>query len=131
VPLDTALALPHRNSPGMTRTFMEPSPGGRMKASREHQAEKSGISSRIGYHRLVPVGPRHLGSHHHRRPPIQGKEGVVDKPIRDGFDKSWEGYSLPAKYLLMVEFESLAMAPGSMPYVNVKPEILFVHGPKV
>jgi sulfur oxygenase/reductase len=102
-----------------------------MKASREHQAEKSGISSRIGYHRLVRVGPRHLGSHHHRRPPIQGKEGVVDKPIRDGFDKSWEGYSLPAKYLLMVEFESLAMAQGSMPYVNVKPEILFVHGPKV
>lgn len=55
----------------------------------------------------------------------------MDKPIRDGFDKSWEGYSLPAKYLLMVEFESLAMAQGSMPYVNVKPEILFVHGPKV
>jgi sulfur oxygenase/reductase len=31
----------------------------------------------------------------------------------------------------MVEFESLAMAQGSMPYVNVQPEILFVHGPKV
>jgi sulfur oxygenase/reductase len=31
----------------------------------------------------------------------------------------------------MVEFESLAMAQGSMVYVNLKPEILFAHGPKV
>jgi hypothetical protein len=77
------------------------------------------------------VGLRHLRIHRHHRPPIQGKEGVVDKLIRDGFDKSWEGFSLPAKYLLMVEFESLAMAQGGMPCVNVKPEILFEHGPKV
>jgi sulfur oxygenase/reductase len=63
--------------------------------------------------------------------PQQGKVGVVDEPTRDGFDKSWNGYILPAKYLVMVEFESLAMAQGSLAYVNVKPEILFVHGPKV
>jgi sulfur oxygenase/reductase len=42
-----------------------------------------------------------------------------------------KGYILAAKYLVMVEFESLAMAQGSMAYVNVKPELLVVHGPKV
>jgi sulfur oxygenase/reductase len=31
----------------------------------------------------------------------------------------------------MVEFEDLRSAQGGMPHVNVKPEILFVHGPKV
>ena len=80
---------------------------------------------------MVRLGPQHLGSHHHRRPPIQGKVGVVDEPTRDGFDKSWNGYILRAKYLVMVEFESLAMAQGSMAYVNLKSEILFAHGPKV
>ena len=80
------------------------------------------------------MAPQRLGSRHHRRPPrppIQGKVGVVDEPTGDGFDKGWEDYSLPAKYLVMVEFESLAMAQGSMAYVNLKPEILFAHGPKV
>ena len=38
---------------------------------------------------------------------------------------------IPTQILVMVEFESLAMAQGSMPYVNVKPELLVVHGPKV
>jgi sulfur oxygenase/reductase len=80
---------------------------------------------------LVRMAPQRLGSRHHRRPPIQGKVSVVDEPTRDGFDKGWEDYSLPAKYLVMVEFESLAMAQGSMAYVNLKPEILFAHGPKV
>jgi hypothetical protein len=41
-----------------------------------------------------------------------------------------KGDTLAAKYLVMVEFESLAMAQGSMAYVNVKPEILVAHGPK-
>jgi hypothetical protein len=54
--------------------------------------------------------PQRLCSCHHRRPPIQGKVAVVDEPTRDGFDKGWEDYSLPDKYLVMVEFESLAMA---------------------
>jgi sulfur oxygenase/reductase len=31
----------------------------------------------------------------------------------------------------MVEFETLADAQGSMPHVNVRPDILSVHGPKV
>ena len=43
----------------------------------------------------------------------------------------WEGYSIPAEYLTMVEFEDLRSAQGGMPHVNVKPEILFVHGTKV
>jgi sulfur oxygenase/reductase len=43
----------------------------------------------------------------------------------------WEGYTLPAEYLVMVEFEDLRSAQGGMPHVNVKPEILFVHGPEV
>jgi sulfur oxygenase/reductase len=30
-----------------------------------------------------------------------------------------------------VEFEDLKSAQLGMPHVNVKPEILFVHGPKV
>jgi hypothetical protein len=55
----------------------------------------------------------------------------VDEPTRNGFDKSWESSILPAKYLVMVEFESLAMVQGSMAYINLKPEILFAHSPKV
>ena len=31
----------------------------------------------------------------------------------------------------MVEFEDLRSAQGGMRHVNVKPEILFVHGPRV
>ena len=43
----------------------------------------------------------------------------------------WEGYTVPAEYLVMVEWESLRDAQGGMPHVNVKPELLFIHGPKV
>lgn len=43
----------------------------------------------------------------------------------------WEGYTVPAEYLVMVEWESLRNAQGGMPHVNVKPELLFIHGPKV
>lgn len=43
----------------------------------------------------------------------------------------WEGYTVPAEYLVMVEWESLLDAQGGMPHVNVKPELLFIHGPKV
>ena len=42
----------------------------------------------------------------------------------------WEGYTLPARYLVMVAFESLAAVQGGMPYVHVKPQILFIHGPE-
>ncbi len=43
----------------------------------------------------------------------------------------WEGYTVPAEYLVMVEWESLHDAQGGMPHVNVKPELLSIHGPKV
>ena len=43
----------------------------------------------------------------------------------------WEGYTVPAEYLVMVEWESLHDAQGGMPHVNVKPELFFIHGPKV
>jgi sulfur oxygenase/reductase len=38
---------------------------------------------------------------------------------------------VPADYLVMVEWDDLAAAQRGMPHVNVKPEILFVHGPGV
>ena len=38
---------------------------------------------------------------------------------------------MPAEYLVVVEWESLSDAQGGMPHVNVKPELLFIHGPKV
>ncbi|MBK1649704.1 sulfur oxygenase reductase family protein [Rhabdochromatium marinum] len=38
---------------------------------------------------------------------------------------------LPAEYITMVEFENMHYAQTSMPHVNVKPEILQVHGTKV
>ena len=43
----------------------------------------------------------------------------------------WEGYTVPAEYLVMVEFEDLNSAQRGMPHVNVKPEILMVHGMQV
>ena len=42
----------------------------------------------------------------------------------------WEGYTIPAEYLVMVEWESLEATQGNIPLVKVKPEILFVHGPQ-
>jgi sulfur oxygenase/reductase len=32
---------------------------------------------------------------------------------------------------VMVEWESLGYAQGNMPHVNVKPELLSIHGPQV
>lgn len=43
----------------------------------------------------------------------------------------WEGHPTPADYLTMVEFEELPSLQGGVPHANVKPEILFVYGPKV
>ncbi len=85
----------------------------------------------VGYQILKRVGLSTLGSGH----------ATVESIMEDLKDSSgsklkrtaevWEGYTIPAEYLTMVEFESLASAQGGMPHVNVKPEILFVHGPKV
>jgi len=85
----------------------------------------------IGYQILKRVGLSTLGSGH----------ATVASLMEDMKDSSgsklqrtaevWEGYTLPAEYLVMVEFETLADAQGSMPHVNVRPDILSVHGPKV
>jgi sulfur oxygenase/reductase len=85
----------------------------------------------IGYQILKRIGLSTLGSGH----------ATVESLMEDMKDSSgsklkraaevWEGYSVPAEYLTMVEFEDLPSAQGGMPHVNVKPEILFVHGPKV
>ena len=46
--------------------------------------------------------------------------------------KLWvSNHTIPAEYLVMVEWESLSAAQEGMSHVNVKPELLFIHGPKV
>ncbi len=85
----------------------------------------------IGYQILKRIGLSTLGSAH----------ATVESIMEDMKDSSgsklrrtaevWEGYTLPAQYLVMVEFESLDAAQRGMPHVHVKPEILMVHGPKV
>ena len=90
--------------------------------------ETSGV---IGYQILKRIGMSTLGSGH----------ATVESIMEDMKDSSgsklkrtaevWEGYTIPAQYLVMVEFESLAAAQSGMPHVHVKPEILFVHGTKV
>lgn len=85
----------------------------------------------IGYQILKRIGLSTLGSGH----------ATVESMMEDMKDRSgpklrrtaevWEGYTVPAEYLTMVEFEDLRSAQGGMPHVNVKPEILFVHGPQV
>jgi len=85
----------------------------------------------IGFQILKRIGLSTLGSGH----------ATVESMLEDLKDSSgsklkrtaevWEGYTIPAEYLVMVEWESLEDAQGNMPHVNVKPEILFVHGSKV
>jgi sulfur oxygenase/reductase len=85
----------------------------------------------LGYQILKRIGISTLGSGH----------ATVESIMEDLKDSSgtklrraaevWEGYSLPAEYLTLVEFDDLRSAQGGMPHVNVKPEILFVHGPQV
>ena len=85
----------------------------------------------VGYQILKRIGLSVLGSGH----------ATVESMLEDLKDSSgsklrrtaevWEGYSLPVEYLVMVEWENLRAAQRGMPHVNVKPEILFVHGPKV
>ena len=85
----------------------------------------------IGFQILKRIGQSTLGSGH----------ATVASMLEDLKDSSgsklertaevWEGYTIPPEYLVMVEWESLEAAQGNMPHVNVKPELLFVHGPKV
>ena len=85
----------------------------------------------LGFQILKRIGQSTLGSGH----------ATVESMLEDLKDSSgsklkrtaevWEGYTLPAEYLVMVEWESLEAAQGNMPHVNVKPEILYIHGSKV
>ena len=85
----------------------------------------------IGFQILKRIGLSTLGSGH----------ATVESLMEDLKDSSgsklkrtaevWEGYTVPAEYLVMVEWESLQDAQGNMPHVTVKPDILSVHGPKV
>lgn len=82
----------------------------------------------MGFQILKRIGLSSLGSGH----------ATVDSLLEDLKDSSgsklkrtaevWEGYTVPAEYLVMVEWESLQYAQGNMPHVNVKPELLHVHG---
>jgi len=85
----------------------------------------------IGFQILKRIGVSTLGSGH----------ATVESMLEDLKDSSgsklkrtaevWEGYTLPAEYLVMVEWESLKHAQRNMPHVNVKPELLYIHGSKV
>ncbi len=85
----------------------------------------------IGFQILKRIGLSTLGSGH----------ATVESMLEDLKDSSgsklqrtaevWEGYTVPAEYLVMVEWESLQYAQGNMPHVNVKPRLLHVHGTKV
>ena len=113
----------HRIRPGKEEEFE----AGEI-ATMEMLKESTGM---IGFQILKRIGLSTLGSGH----------ATVESLMEDLKDSSgsklkrtadvWEGYTLPAEYLVMVEWENLQYAQGNMPHVNVKPDILFVHGPKV
>jgi len=85
----------------------------------------------IGFQILKRIGLSTLGSGH----------ATVESTLADLKDSSgkklkrtaevWEGYTVPAEYLVMVQWENLKYAQGKMPHINVKPTILFLHGSKV
>lgn len=85
----------------------------------------------VGYQILKRIGMSCLGSGH----------ATVESMMEDMKDSSgsklkraaevWEGYTIPAQYLVMVEWESMSAAQGGMPHVHVNPELLFIHGPGV
>lgn len=112
----------------------------RIRPGKESEFEQGEIESldmlkespgMIGYQILKRIGLSTLGSGH----------ATVESMLEDLKDSSgsklqrtaevWEGYSVPPEYLVMVEWESLRYAQRNMPHVNVKPEILHVHGTKV
>jgi sulfur oxygenase/reductase len=113
----------HKIKPGKESEFEE----GEI-ATMEGLMESKGM---IGYQILKRIGLSTLGSGH----------ATVESLMEDLKDSSgsklkrtaevWEGYTIPAEYVVMVEWESLCDAQGNMPHVNVKPELLFIHGPKV
>lgn len=113
----------HKIKPGAEAEFEEAE-----MQTLEKLKETTGM---VGYMILKRIGQSTLGSGH----------ATVESMLEDLKDSSgsklkrtaevWEGYTVPAEYLVMVEWESLCDAQGGMPHVNVKPELLFIHGPKV
>lgn len=113
----------HRIKPGKEAEFEE--------AERQTMEKLKESTGMVGYMILKRIGQSTLGSGH----------ATVESMLEDLKDSSgsklkrtaevWEGYTIPAEYLVMVEWESLCYAQGGMPHVNVKPELLFIHGPKV
>ena len=85
----------------------------------------------IGYQILKRIGISTLGSAHatveSQLEEMRGRAGSKLKRTAE----VWEGYTLPAEYLVLVEWENMDYAQEGMPQVHVKPEILFIHGKKV
>jgi sulfur oxygenase/reductase len=118
----TVMAL-HKVRPGQEEEFEagETATMGKLK-------ESTGM---VGCQILKRIGLSTLGSGH------ATVESMLEKLKNSSGSKLqrtadvWEGYTVPAEYLVMVEWESLHDAQGGMPHVNVKPELLSIHGPKV
>jgi sulfur oxygenase/reductase len=113
----------HRVRPGKEEEFE----AGEI-ATMEMLKESTGM---IGFQILKRIGLSTLGSGHATVESLMEnlKDSSGSKLKRTA--EVWEGYTIPAEYLVMVEWENLQYAQGNMPHVNVKPDILFVHGPKV
>jgi sulfur oxygenase/reductase len=118
----TVMAL-HKVRPGQEEEFEagETATMGKLK-------ESTGM---VGCQILKRIGLSTLGSGH------ATVESMLEKLKNSSGSKLqrtadvWEGYTVPAEYLVMVEWESLHDAQGGMPHVNVKPELLSIHGHKV
>ena len=118
----TVIAL-HKVRPGQEEEFEagETATMGKLK-------ESTGM---VGCQILKRIGLSTLGSGH------ATVESMLEKLKNTSGSKLqrtadvWEGYTVPAEYLVMVEWESLHDAQGGMPHVNVKPELLSIHGHKV
>jgi len=118
----TVMAL-HKIRPGQEEEFEagETATMGKLK-------ESTGM---VGCQILKRIGLSTLGSGH------ATVESILEKLKNSSGSKLqrtadvWEGYTVPAEYLVMVEWESLHDAQGGMPHVNVKPELLSIHGHKV
>jgi sulfur oxygenase/reductase len=118
----TVMAM-HRVRPGQEEEFEAGE-----TTTMEKLKESTGM---VGCQILKRIGLSTLGSGH------ATVESMLEK-LKDSSGSKlqrtadvWEGYTVPAEYLVMVEWESLRDAQGGMPHVNVKPELLFIHGPKV
>ena len=85
----------------------------------------------VGYQILKRIGISTLGSGHATVESLSKKLKAIPGSKLERTADVWEGYPLPAEYLAVVEWESLGNARGGMPHVNVKPELLLIHGPKV